>query len=70
MKEETPKTAITKVEPNKLLLRGYRIDELIGNISFSQGVFLLMPCWFPPSIMGSRHPLVSLHEPSHPLGLR
>lgn len=40
MKEETPKTAITKVEPNKLLLRGYRIDELIGNISFSQGVFL------------------------------
>ena len=40
MKEETWKTAITKVEPNKLLLRGYRIDELIGNISFSQAVFL------------------------------
>jgi len=40
MKEEIWKTAITKVEPNKLLLRGYRIDELIGNISFSQAVFL------------------------------
>jgi len=40
MKEETWKTAITKVEPNKLLLRGYRIDELMGNISFSQAVFL------------------------------
>jgi len=40
MREETWKTAITKVEPNKLLLRGYRIDELIGNISFSQAVFL------------------------------
>jgi citrate synthase len=40
MKEETWKTAITKAEPNKLLLRGYRIDELMGNISFAQAVFL------------------------------
>jgi len=40
MKEETWKTAITKVEPNKLLLRGYRIDELMGSISFGQAVFL------------------------------
>jgi citrate synthase len=40
MKEETWKTAITKVEPNKLLLRGYRIDELMGNITFAQAVFL------------------------------
>lgn len=40
MKEETWKTAITKVEPNKLLLRGYRIDELMGRITFAQAVFL------------------------------
>jgi len=40
MKEETWKTAITRVEPNKLLLRGYRIDELVGNITFAQAVFL------------------------------
>lgn len=40
MKGETWKTAITKVEPNKLLLRGYRIDELMGCITFAQGVFL------------------------------
>ncbi len=40
MKEETWKTAITKVEPNKVLLRGYRIDELMGYISFAQAVFL------------------------------
>jgi citrate synthase len=42
MKEETPKTAITRVEPNKLLLRGYRIDELMGRISFAQAVFLII----------------------------
>lgn len=40
MKDETWKTSITKVEPNKLLLRGYRIDELIGRVSFPQVVFL------------------------------
>ena len=40
MKEETWKTAVTKVEPNKLLLRGYPIDELMGRITFAQGVFL------------------------------
>ena len=40
MKGETWRTAITKVEPNKLLLRGYRIDELMGCINFAQGVFL------------------------------
>jgi citrate synthase len=42
MKEETWKTSITKVEPNKLLLRGYRIDELMGNITFAQAVFLII----------------------------
>jgi citrate synthase len=40
MREETWKTAITKVEPNKLVLRGYRIDELMGKITFPQAVFL------------------------------
>jgi len=42
VKEETWKTAITKVEPNKLCLRGYRIDELMGRITYAQGVFLAL----------------------------
>jgi citrate synthase len=40
MNEESWKTSITKVEPNKLVLRGYRIDELMGKVSFAQAVFL------------------------------
>jgi len=40
MNSETWPTYITRVEPNKVLLRGYRIDELMGNISFSEAVFL------------------------------
>jgi len=33
---------ITKVEPNHLLTRGYRQDDLIGNISFSNVIYLLL----------------------------
>lgn len=40
MKDEIWKTSITKVEPNKLTLRGYRIDELIGRVTFPQVVYL------------------------------
>jgi citrate synthase len=40
MAEEKWKTSVTKVEPNKLLLRGYRIDDLMGSLSFSQAIFL------------------------------
>ncbi len=34
-------TGITKVEPNKLITRGYMQDELIGNVPFSHVVYLL-----------------------------
>jgi citrate synthase len=36
------KTAITKVEPNKIVTRGIPQDELIGNTPFSHVVFLLI----------------------------
>lgn len=33
-------TAVTKIEPNKIQLRGYAIDELMGNVSYAQTVYL------------------------------
>ncbi|MDD5529811.1 MAG: citryl-CoA lyase [bacterium] len=36
------KTGITKVEPNHLVTRGYKQEDLIGNVSFSNVVFLLL----------------------------
>ncbi len=36
------KTGITKVEPNRIVTRGYPQEELIGNVPFSHVVFLLM----------------------------
>jgi citrate synthase len=35
-------TAITEVKPNEVRLRGYRIDELMGEITFAQAIFLAL----------------------------
>jgi len=39
---ETWYTQISKVKPNEIRLRGYRIDELMGKISFSEGIYLAL----------------------------
>jgi citrate synthase len=36
------KTAITDVKPNKICLRGYPLDKLMGKISFSQAIYLVL----------------------------
>jgi succinyl-CoA synthetase alpha subunit len=46
------KTAITRVEPNKLLLKGYRIDELMGRINFPQVIYLALTGELPDDKVG------------------
>jgi citrate synthase len=36
------RTSITKVEPNRIVTRGYSQEDLIGNVSFSEMVYLLL----------------------------
>lgn len=42
MNETAWKTAVTKIKPNEVRLRGYRIDELMGQVSFAQAIFLAL----------------------------
>jgi citrate synthase len=35
-------TAITRIEPNEIRLRGHRIDMLMGEITFSQAIYLAL----------------------------
>ena len=42
MSEKTWQTSITKIEPNKIRIRGYAVDELMGKISFSQAIYLIL----------------------------
>ncbi len=46
------KTAITKVEPNKLTVRGYKLDDLIGKVSYAQMVYLLFKGEMPSENIG------------------
>jgi citrate synthase len=52
MAEKTWKTAITKIEPNKVAVRGYRIDELMGRISFGEMVYLILKGELPSPEIG------------------
>ena len=46
------KTAITRIEPNKISVRGYKLDELMGKISFAQLIYLLFKGELPDSNTG------------------
>lgn len=45
-------TAITQVKPNELRLRGYRLDELMGQITFAQGIYLALVGTLPTPEVG------------------
>lgn len=42
MSEEKWMTAITDIRPNQIMTRGYLIDELMGTLTFSQAIFLVL----------------------------
>ena len=36
------RTALTSIEPNKILLRGYALDEVMGRLTFGEAIYLLL----------------------------
>jgi len=49
---ETWKTAITQIKPNEVRLRGYRIDELMGAVTFAQAIYLALRGELPSPAVG------------------
>mgnify|MGYP001405722545 CR=1 FL=1 len=45
-------TEITEVKPNEVRLRGYRIDELMGQTSFAQAIYLALRGELPSPAVG------------------
>ena len=44
-------TGITSIEPNKILVRGYALDDLMGRVSFGDAIYLVLTGDLPsPSI--------------------
>jgi len=52
MTEETWSQPIAKVEPNKVAVRGYRIDELMGRVPFAHVVHLVLRGDLPTEAQG------------------
>jgi citrate synthase len=52
MPDEKWKTAITEVKPNRIALRGYPVDGLLGRISFSQAIYLVLKGELPSPEVG------------------
>src|SRR3954465_8892877 len=47
------KTSLTCIEPNKILARGYALDEMMGRITFGEAIYLLLMGDVPSPAIGS-----------------
>jgi citrate synthase len=50
--EEYWRTALTCIEPNKILVRGYPLDEIMGRLTFGEAIYLLLVGEIPTPGMG------------------
>jgi citrate synthase len=46
------RTGLTAIEPNKILVRGYPIDEMMGRVSFGEAIYLLFVGELPTPAIG------------------
>ena len=47
------KTSLTCIEPNKILVRGYPLDEMMGRVTFGEAIYLLLMGDVPSPAIGS-----------------
>jgi citrate synthase len=47
------RTALTCIEPNKILVRGYPLDEIMGRLTFGEAIYLLLIGEVPSPAIGS-----------------
>jgi citrate synthase len=52
-KSEKWATALTCIEPNKILVRGYPLDEMMGRLTFGEAIYLLLMGELPSPAIGS-----------------
>src|SRR3954467_6030121 len=45
-------TALTSIAPNRILIRGYPLDEMMGRLSFADAVYLLLMGELPTPAIG------------------
>jgi citryl-CoA lyase len=48
----TWKTSLTKIEQNRVVIRGYHVDELMGRLGFAEAIYLLLAGELPTPAIG------------------
>src|SRR5262249_20886197 len=46
------RTSLTRIEPNKILMRGYPLDEVMGRLTFGEAIYLLLMGEVPSPAIG------------------
>ena len=62
------KTAITGVQPNRIRLRGYALDKLMGRISFAQAIYLVLKGELPSAEVGKLVDAIFVSSVDHGAG--
>jgi len=63
-REQWP-TAITEIGPNRILVRGYPVDEMMGRLSFGEAVYLILRGELPPPSVGQLFSAVLVSSIDH-----
>ena len=50
--DERWRTALTCIEPNKIIVRGYPLDEIMGRLTFGEAIYLLLMGEIPSPALG------------------
>jgi len=58
-------TAITRIEPNSIQIRGYAVDELMGRLSFAEGIYLILKGELPTPSIGKLFEAVLVSSLDH-----
>src|SRR6478752_2734715 len=60
-------TSLTSIEPNKILVRGYPLDEMMGRLSFAESTYLLLMGELPPPAVGRMFAAILVSSIDHGL---
>src|SRR5436853_6582350 len=54
VRDQVPRwqSSLTEIAPNKILIRGYAVDEMMGRLSFAEAVYLLLMGELPTAAIG------------------
>jgi citrate synthase len=64
-KDERWQTALTSIAPDKILVRGYPLDEMMGRLTFAEAVYLLLMGELPTPSIGKMFDAILVSSIDH-----